>query len=151
MDRQTLIKNAEEIISVSSESLKEFKDKRELVLYKENQIMLERPDIYEMIGGEKNVQMMKDNHFNHLQFISSIIETPDPETLVDTVVWVFKTYMSRGFQSTYWQAQLETWVSVFKENFSEKTFNEIKPLYEWLLRNISVFESLSREKPTEQL
>lgn len=143
MKRIKLLQTAEKLFPVSSEAVNEYREKRDIVLYKMNQAMLERSDIIELVGGKKNISMMKDNHANHLKFICSIMKTPDPEILVDTIVWVFIAYMSRGFHSTYWPAQINTWVSIFKENFSEKTFLEISSLYEWISINIPVFESLA--------
>ena len=111
----------------------------DMLAAKMNEIMLKREDIFELIGGKKNIEMMKDNHNNHLRFVASILETPDSETLVDTVLWVFRAYMSRGFSSNYWAAQINTWIQILKENVSAKSFSEILSIYNWFSVNIPHF------------
>lgn len=146
MEKYYLIKSAEKITKVSEDSIKEYVGKIDMLAAKMNEVMLKRQDIYELIGGEKNLEMMKDNHNNHLRFVASILQTPHPETLVDTVLWVFRAYMSRGFSSTYWAAQINTWIQILKENVSEKTFSETISIYNWFSVNIPHFTIAADEK-----
>jgi hypothetical protein len=146
MEKSTLVKSADKLSKVSEASIKEYVDKMELLAAKMNEAMLKREDILELISGEKNITMMKDNHCNHLRFIASILETPDSETLVDTVLWVFRAYMSRGFSSNYWAAQINTWIYLLKENLSEKAYTEILGIYNWIGVNIPNFAIASDEK-----
>ncbi len=139
MEKQQLIKSAEKITKVSTVSVHEYVKKMDLLAAKMNESMLAREDILELIDGEKNIAMMKDNHNNHLRFIASIIENPDPETLVDTVLWVFRAYMSRGFHTNYWAAQLNTWIEILKATISEEAFSEIYGIYNWLSVNVPNF------------
>lgn len=139
MGRSLLIKSADKISRVSEESIKEYIDKMELLAAKMNEIMLKREDILKLIGGEKNITMMKDNHNNHLRFVASILQTPNSETLVDTTLWVFRAYMSRGFSPDYWAVQLNTWRQLLKENITDKAFLEIISIYNWFTVNIPHF------------
>ena len=145
MTKDDLITSADKITKVSVASLKEYQDKMELLNAKMNELMLKRADILELIGGEKNVAMMKDNHSNHLRFVASILETPDSETLVDTVLWVFRAYMSRGFSSNYWAAQINTWIILLQENVSQTAYHEIFSIYNWFSVNIPHFTIASDE------
>jgi len=146
MQKETLVISAQKITKVSEASIKEYVDKMDMLAAKMNEAMLKREDIFQLIGGRENVEMMKDNHNNHLRFVASILETPDSETLVDTVLWVFRAYMSRGFSSNYWAAQINTWIQIFKENLSEKTFAEILSIYNWFSVNIPHFTIAADEK-----
>ena len=146
MEKQKLIKSAGKVVALSDNALKEFDDNMDALILKMNQKMLEREDILELIGGEKNSAVMKDNHDNHLRFIRSILESPDPETLVDTVLWVFRAYMSRGFHTNYWSAQINTWIHVMKEMFTEETMSEVWVIYNWMSVNIPHFTIASDEK-----
>ena len=98
-----------------------------------------RIDILELVGGDKNIRMMKDNYRNHLRFVGSIMQTPNAYTLVNTYLWEFRAYMSRGFISNYWAAQINTWIQLLKENLSEKAFNEILSIYNYISVNIPEF------------
>ncbi|MDK2977747.1 MAG: hypothetical protein PWP52_461 [Bacteroidales bacterium] len=106
--------------------------------------MLSHPDINDLVG-EDNLDMMKDNHANHVRFMVSIFKNFDPEVLTDTVLWVFRAYRSRRFHSNYWAAQLNSWIEILKKELSEQTFKEIFPYYEWMQVNIPVFVKLSTE------
>ncbi|HEY8805784.1 MAG TPA: hypothetical protein VIM42_11905 [Clostridium sp.] len=139
MGRSTLVKSADKIGRVSEGSIKEYVDKMEMLAARMNEVMLKRKDILELIGGEKNITMMKDNHNNHLRFVASILQTPDSETLVDTTLWVFHAYMSRGFSPNYWEVQLNTWRQLLKENINDKAFLEIISIYNWFTVNIPHF------------
>ena len=155
MEKDALVKSADKIAKVSAASLKEYQNKMELLNAKMNEVMLQRDDILELIGGQKNVSMMKDNHSNHLRFVESILETPNSETLVDTVLWVFRAYMSRGFSSNYWAAQINTWIQLLKENVSQTAYTEILSIYNWFSVNIPHFtiaadETLEKSRHIEK-
>jgi hypothetical protein len=110
-----------------------------------NQKMESRSDLLDMVGAG-NVEMMKDNHANHARFLESIFTQHSPEVLVDTVLWVFRAYRSRNFSSTYWAAQLNTWIEIYKKELSSECFQEIYPYYNWMQINIPSFNQLAEEK-----
>ncbi len=143
MDRKELVQTALLLKKASDEAIKELIDSEDRIASLVNENMLSRDDINDLIGGEKNIQMMKDNHNNHLRFIISILRTPNPDVLTDTIRWVFRSYKSRGFHSNYWAAQISTWIAIFKQQLTPKAFSEIYPLYEWLSVNIPSFSDLS--------
>ena len=154
MGKSTLVKSADQITKVSADSLKEYVDKMDFLVATMNEVMLKREDILELIGEEKNILAMKENHKYHFLFIASILETPDPEILVDTVLWVFRSYMSKGFRPSYWAVQINTWIQLLKENISENAFFEIYSIYNWLHVNIPIFaiaadEELEKSKHME--
>jgi hypothetical protein len=107
--------------------------------------MLNRADLENLIG-ENNIDMMKDNHSNHVRFISSILKNHNSEVLVDTILWVFRAYRSHGFASNYWSAQLNTWITIFQEVLTAESYQEVYPYYEWMQINIPTFVILSDEK-----
>jgi hypothetical protein len=104
--------------------------------------MLGRADIDALVG-EKNIEMMKDNHSNHARFAESFLCHPHSKVLVHTVEWVLRCYRSRGFHPNYWVAQLNAWVETLKKNLSPKSFEAIYPLYHWFIVNIPIFADLS--------
>ena len=123
-----MIAKEEKNTKVIEKSLAEFNDKIEVLISKINSKMLDRADINSLVGVD-NIEMMKDNHSNHARFIYSILKTFDAEQLVDTVLWVFRAYRSRGFHSNYWAAQLNTWIEIYKQELSSEAFNEIVSIY----------------------
>lgn len=142
MNKKELINSASNLNNFSSQAITEYSEKRQALVSSINEIMLNRSDITELVG-EKNVQMMKDNHSNHALFVESFMINPDSGTLVDTVLWVFRSYRSRGFHQNYWAAQLNCWVEILKLQLSEDSFNDVFPLYQWFTVNIPAFTDIS--------
>jgi len=145
MTKTELLQTAQQLRQVDARVASEYEQKSGQLNAKINQLMLERADIKELVG-EINISMMKDNHANHVRFIASILRNHNPEILVDTVLWVFRAYRSRGFSSNYWAAQLNTWIEIIKEELSTETYHQVFPLYEWMQVNIPTFVKLSDEK-----
>lgn len=145
MDRNDLIKTAEKLKQVSEKSAGEFSLKKDSLVASMNQKMENRPDLLDMVGAG-NVEMMKDNHANHARFLESIFNQHSPEILTDTVLWVFRAYRSRNFSSTYWAAQLNTWIEIYKKELSSECFQEIYPYYNWMQINIPTFNKLAEDE-----
>ena len=145
MTRSDLLQSAKKIEQVSEDTINEYSLKRDMLVTLINDKMLSRSDITDLIGAN-NVDMMKDNHANHARFLESVFAKYNPEVLVDTVIWVFRAYRSRNFRSTYWAAQLNTWIDIYKNNLTESSFHEVYPYYNWMQINIPIFNSLAEEE-----
>lgn len=144
MTKSELLISAQKLDQVKQEMANEFSSKRDLLVNLMNAKMLERQDIKEMVGAD-NVDMMKDNHANHARFLESIFIAFQPEILLDTVLWVFRAYRSRNFSSTYWSAQLNTWLEIYKENLSDDCYQAVYPYYNWMQINIPSFNDLAEQ------
>lgn len=144
MNYSYLIESARKIPVANDDSVNEYFERKEFLLTAINEHMESRSDLKTLIG-ENNSDMMKDNHANHVRFIYSILKNPNPEVLTEIVLWVFKSYRSHGFATTYWDVQLNAWINILKKELSEISFNQIYPLYEWMQVNIPTFVKLSGE------
>ena len=144
MTRDQLLQSASMLIQPSTESTAEFSAKSENLATAMNDLFKKRKDLYSLVG-ENNLDMMMDNHRNHIRFFCSLFTNYQAEVLVETVLWVFRAYRSHGFQLAYWPAQLDTWVEIYKTGLSETCFNEVYPFYHWMIVNNPVFAKLSDE------
>lgn len=142
MTKSELIKSAEKLHQPSSEAVLEYGEKKGQLVSEMNKKMLSRSDLA-MLVGEENKSMMQDNHINHARFMSSVFAEYNPEVLVETIIWVFRTYRSHGFNLAYWPVQLNQWAEIYKSNLSHNTYNEIYPFYSWIAENQSSFSELS--------
>jgi hypothetical protein len=145
MDKNYLLETAMQLKQVSVKAAEEYYQNTEKLITEMNTLMLERPYI-ESLVGTNNINMMKDNHSNHVRFIASILNNYNHDVLVDTVLWVFRAYRSHGFTTNYWAAQLNTWIIVIKEALTPESFVEVYPYYEWMQVNIPLFVKVSDEK-----
>jgi len=144
MNVEYLILRARKIPVSTKRAVQEYHEKSELLITAINEKMMARSDLKKLIG-EGSLDMMKDNHANHVRFIHAILKNPNPEVLTDTILWVFRTYKNHGFTGNYWAAQLNLWREVLKEILSPSSFEQIYPLYEWIQVNIPFFEMLAEE------
>jgi len=145
MEKNDLVKTAGMLKQVSEKSAAEFSSKKENLVIMMNQKMEGRADLLDMVGAG-NVEMMKDNHANHARFLESIFNQHSPEILTDTVLWVFRAYRSRNFSSTYWAAQLNGWIEIYKKELSPECYQEIYPYYNWMQINIPTFNKLAEDE-----
>ena len=145
MDKNYLLETAMQLKQASAKTAEEYHQNAEKLITEMNSLMLERPDI-ESLVGTNNINMMKDNHSNHVRFIASILKNYNHDVLVDTVLWVFRAYRSHGFTTNYWAAQLNLWISIIKKILTPESFVEVYPYYEWMQVNIPLFVKLSDER-----
>lgn len=142
MKKEQLIKLAQQLKQPDSKAAYEFSQKKDEYASHLNELMLKRDDLTKLIGIDGQT-MMQDNHRNHVRFMESIFLAYDPEVLVDTVLWVFRAYRSHGFNLAYWPAFIGTCINQIKKEFTEETYNQIYPFYNWLLVNQAAFVELS--------
>lgn len=145
MNRENLIATASALPQVEQQHSAEYSSKRDHLVDMMNQLMTARADVNEMVGSH-NIAMMKDNHANHARFMESIFIQQAPEVLVDTILWVFRAYRSRNFSSTYWAAQMNTWIELYRSELSPDCFKQVYPYYNWMQINIPHFNHLAEEK-----
>lgn len=146
MGKDELVQSAARLHAAAPEAVAEFAAQRDQIVSAVNARMLARPDVNALVGPG-NIDMMKDNHANHARFIESILSEYHPAVLVDTILWVFRAYRSRGFQTAYWAAQLNAWVDSCKHLLSASSFQAIGPLYDWMIVHIPQFVELTDRGP----
>jgi hypothetical protein len=75
--------------------------------------------------------------------MSTMFRGYEPDVLVETALWVFRAYRAHGFQTTYWPANLDTFVEIMRERLTLPTFQALYPHVQWLIVNIPAFVKLS--------
>ena len=85
MDKSLLIESARALEKVSTKSAEEYSQKSDSLAEAVSNALLLREDLTALIGPN-NLAMMKDNHANHARFIASILQHPNPEVLVESVL-----------------------------------------------------------------
>jgi hypothetical protein len=128
MKKEDLYKSAAKLKQPSEEAIAEFSAKADAMAIILNDRLSRRNDIVQLIG-EGNLDMMCDNHRNHARFMISLFNDYSPVVFTETVLWVFRAYRSHGFKLTYWPAQLDNWVDIFKKEVSPECLDQIYPFY----------------------
>ncbi|MEE4314304.1 MAG: hypothetical protein V2J11_07380 [Desulfofustis sp.] len=148
MNREELIADAAQLRQPSAEAAAAFSDKREVLAAAVNRAMAQRPDLEKLVGPAGRL-MSEDNNRNFALFMESLWQGYRPEILVDTVLWVFRTYRSHGFAPIYWPANLDTWREHLRVELSAPVFREIGPFYSWLITHIPFFTALTDIDPID--
>jgi hypothetical protein len=148
MKKEDLLQSAKKLKQPSIEAIAEFASKADVMTSKLNDRLSQRDDLVQLIG-KGNEDMMQDNHRNHVRFMISLFKDYNPEVFTETVLWVFRAYRSHGFKLTYWPAQLDNWVDVFKNELSQESFDQIYPFYDWMIINNPLFASISDQAISE--
>jgi hypothetical protein len=148
--KDQLLTSAVELRQPSPEATRAFTLQRDQLAARGNQILASRPDLDRMVGPG-NRQMAEDNNRNFSRFMESMFNHYQPEVLVETALWVFRAYRSHGFQTTYWAANLNIWMDMLQEDFSQEHFRELAPFYNWLIINIPLFTAMSEEPVSGEL
>ncbi|NOU59787.1 hypothetical protein [Marinifilum caeruleilacunae] len=143
MNKSDLISSANQIPKIGDKALEDYHKNADKLIARVNDLMTEQADLKTLIGDE-NLDMMKDNHKNHLDFMASLMANFNAQVLVETIIWVFKAYQNHGFNTKYWPVQLESWKKSLEEYLPLQSCKEIMPLYDWMHSNIQHFSKLSK-------
>ncbi len=142
MTKDSLMASAKLLTQPPAAIAGEFSEKREAMAAMVNRAMNERDDLLKLVGAD-GVRMSEDNNRNFPLFMESLFLAYNPEVLVDTALWVFRSYRSHGFAPIYWPANLDTWVEVLRRELSPQAFAAIFDFYRWLIINIPIFTTLT--------
>jgi hypothetical protein len=144
MNKKELLYTANQLKQPSEKAVEEYSSRADAMAGTLNESLSQRKDLTQLIG-EGNLDMMYENHRNHLRFMISLFKDYNPLVFTETVLWVFRAYRSHGFSHTYWPAQLDMWLQILKDELSEDCFNEVYPFYNWMIVNNAAFAILSGE------
>lgn len=143
--KQDLVNSASKLTQPAESVLAIFSEKQERLAAMGSTTLSNRPDLDALVGPG-NHEMAKDNNRNFARFMESLFVDYKPEIFVDTVLWVFRTYRSHGFKTTYWAANLNIWLDMLKSELPDDAFSQIAPFYNWLMVNIPVFTQMTEHE-----
>jgi hypothetical protein len=144
MNQDYLHQTARQLRQPPAEAAREFAVHHETLAGELNLRMSARPDLDRLIGPG-NLAMMEDNSRNFCRFMSVQFLAYEPAVLVHTALWVFRAYRAHGFQTTYWPANLDTFIEIARARLTPETFAQVYPFLEWLVVHIPVFVQLTNE------
>ncbi|MCX7913447.1 MAG: cobalamin-dependent protein [Thermodesulfovibrionales bacterium] len=140
-----LIREAKEKLIVTFKSATDYEENKDSMLNFVNSEMSKRPDVFKLIGGN-SLQMMYDNHRNHVNFMINVFKYSLFEMLVRIVPWVYKSYHNHDFSYDYFPIELETWKNAVKRFLPEASAKEINKTYEWMIEKHEKMVELSKSQ-----
>jgi len=144
---EELIKEAEKKLPISYESAEDYEKKKDFMLDFVNTEMSKRKDSVQLIGGN-SLQMMFDNHRNHINFMINVFKFSLFELLIKIVPWVYRSYHNHGFSYDYFLVELGTWKRAIKKFLNESSATEIIKTYDWLIEKLEIMVELSKNQET---
>ncbi|MCL4203203.1 MAG: hypothetical protein KJ000_11935 [Pirellulaceae bacterium] len=150
MNEQYLMDSARKLCQPPELAAAEFESVAGELASELNRRMAARPDLERLIGAD-NRPMMEDNSRNFCRFMSAMFHAYEPEVLVQTALWVFRAYRAHGFHTTYWPANLDTFVEIARQRLTSETFAAVEPFFDWLIVNIPVLVKISDEQLAQPL
>lgn len=145
MNLPYLLRTATLLRQPTAAAAAEFEAARDLLAEELSRQMMARPDLDRLIGPG-NLAMMQDNSRNLARFMGAMFLGYEPEVLAQTALWVFRAYRSHGFATTYWPANLDTFVELTRARLAPATFAQTYPFFEWLIVNVPTFVKLSDDQ-----
>lgn len=138
--KEALLRQARGLPRPGLSAVAAFADKGQFVAGRVSRLLEERADLETLIGPG-NLELMRRNHENHVRFMADSLADFAPEALVETVIWVLRTYMSRGFTLGYWRAELPAFIEVLTDEAPEAA--GVLPIYEFMFARLDDFHALS--------
>lgn len=143
---EDLIIKAQEELKISSASTAAYIDKKEILLEFVNKELGRHPRLDELLG-QNPLQMMYDNHSNHINFMINVFKLNNFEMLVRIVPWVYRSYHAHGFSYDYFIEELNVWKKANTANLQKSVAAEINAVYDWLLKQHETMIVLSKIEP----
>lgn len=89
-----------------------------------------------------SVDLLLNNHQNHLGFITQVIEARDSKALIKALPWVYQTYHNQGVPFVYFKEELKKWKVLIIQTIPQAEASQLSQLYDWML---SVHDECSRQ------
>ncbi len=112
------------------------------ILSSVNAAIESRSDI-EALTGPGPIDVLRTNHANHIEFISSIFRVKTAPVLVDVVLWVYRSYIERGFSPDYFPIEIQEFRNAIAKYLPPASAEPILLFYDLMQRSHEEFLSLS--------
>lgn len=139
---ENLVREAQRELYVSPESAQAYEKEKETLLQIVNGRLTEHSDLARFLGTS-SLQVMYDNHRNHVNFMINVLKLNEFAMLARMVPWVYRVYHRHGFSYDYFLEELRAWQRAVLTRLNEKHAKEINRVYDWLLDHHEIMIALS--------
>lgn len=94
--------------------------------------------------GDNALRVMYDNHANHAHFVQSALRLRSARMVASIIIWVYRSYIKRGFRSEYFLRELQAWQASIRHVLSDaESPDSIAEFYRTLANAHSVWLRVS--------
>lgn len=129
---ENMLRDAEEAFRYDIAISKYYIDHADIMLDEVNHQMKEKPNILELLGGN-SLELMFNNHENHVQFMMNVIKYRQKEVFVHTLPWVYKAYSSKGVSYDYFIVELNSWIDAICKYIPDDVNHVFVKVYKLML------------------
>ncbi|MFO7731051.1 MAG: cobalamin-dependent protein [Spirochaetia bacterium] len=119
--------------TLPDELIHRFMESKNDLLNHVNERMLNDPHAFTLIGGQHNIQVMLDNHRNHISFIGIVLKLRQTSLLLKTLPWVYQSYHNQGFSYDYFPYVLKMWKEALWACISDVDVSPVQKLYDVMI------------------
>ncbi|MDD4730914.1 MAG: hypothetical protein PHX58_03155 [Desulfovibrio sp.] len=134
MQREELLRRAALLQQPSAKTAVEFEGAQSRLAQELSRVMDAHPRRDELYPPELR-ELMRENHVNHFNYLNSVFQLYDPESFLETVIWVLRTYLNRGVRLAYWEVMLPESLNLLQNILTREAYAEVRPFYDWLLEH----------------
>lgn len=132
--------------NIDQDAVKEYCLNWALVANYVNQDLESRSDLRDLIGPNP-ISVMHSNHACHINFLQSVFRLKSAKCLVEVVIWVYRSYIRRGFSPDYFPAELSAWKRGVSQYLEQRAnIKSILKFYDGMLESHEPFLCLSKEE-----
>lgn len=106
-------------------------------------------NIHELLGGN-TLELMFNNHANHVQFMANVIKYKQSDLLVHTLPWVYKAYHQKGVSYDYFPKELHYWIQAMKRYILDDVKDDFIRIYEQMIAWHDVLIKISESDEIQQ-
>ena len=132
MDRlERLADSIAQIPHIPLTAAEQYRFSQELLIKRQNELLQSRKDLAELLGGS-HVDVMLDNHRNHVLFMANVLRYNQFGLLLKVSIWAYRSYHQHGFSYDYFRLALSCWQETMRDILPAQAAKLIVPLYQWL-------------------
>ena len=120
------------LFPVPEASVQAYTEAAEALTRRVDAALAARDDLPDLIGPAP-VEAMHANHRHHIRFMQAVFDLNQPNLLVLTVPWVYRSYTSHGFSPDYFPVELEAWRSAVEDTLPAAAAEPVAAVYRWLV------------------
>ncbi len=140
----SLVKKFEVVLQqIDDQTAQAYENQIPLLIAFVNEHMVKREDITDFIGHNP-LDVLHGDHRHHADFIASQLRLKSAETLVKTIIWVYQSYISRGFSPSYFPIDTRLWLAAVQRCIPAPHHEPITRLYQHILESHRDFLVLSQ-------
>lgn len=139
---QSLLSSARSLRQVPPEAAGEYERQKGILMEEVNRAFNEHPDKARLLGPNP-IDLIENNHLNHVTFMSSIFYLNQFELLAKVIPWVYRAYRTKGVSYDYFPVELGAWIESIRKHITVPGVDAILAIYAWMISNHDRFMHLA--------